>query len=425
VKKAPPGRHTDGGGLYLVVSPTGARRWVARLVVRGRRRDFGLGSAETISLAKAREIAAEYREAAWLGQDPRFSVGKKDKAHTFEDVARDYHAKKIMGKGRNGKHKTQWINTLETYAFPKIGHMDVAAIESGDIVGILDPIWESKHTTAGRVKQRIGVVMNWSKVMNYRTKENPVEALNSLYRTDAGKAGHFSAVKWKNAHEVFSKIRKKAEKKERENVGLLALQFVILTAARSGSVRFARWDHLDACQEEWAEYPHWHIPGDLMKTGKDFTIPLPRAVRDMLDAWRPHAPRSPLIFPSPSNPQKPLSDATMRKALQDFAPGATIHGWRSTFRDWIAEGTTGIDPHVAEAALAHSRGKTEAAYHRAAYFEKRIHLMDAWSRYLLTGMDYLGILAEDQWEEKQAFEKWADEQVEKEIQEREGLTPSS
>ncbi|WP_145953494.1 tyrosine-type recombinase/integrase [Oceaniglobus indicus] len=425
IKKASPGRHTDGGGLYLSVSPTGAKRWVARLTINGHRRDYGLGPAHTISLAKAREIAAEYREAAYLGLDPRFTIGRKDKALTFEEAAEQTHADLIKTKGKNGKHKDQWINTLRTYAYPSIGKMNVAHIESGDIVRLLKPIWDTKHETARRVKQRIGVVFNWAKVHNYRTAENPVPAIEAIYRTDKRKAGHFSAVPWRKADTIFQEMRAKADNRETEPVGLLALQFTILTASRSGPVRFARWDHLDTqAEEEWATCPHWHIPGELMKTGQDFTIPLSKAAQTLLAEWRKQAPKSDLIFPSPQNPRKPLSDATMRKALQEFAPGMTVHGWRSTFRDWLAEGAHGVEPHVADAALAHGRTKTDAAYHRAAYFEQRIFLMEAWSRYLLESQDDLTTLAQIQMAEEEAFQRYAEQEVEKEGNRKAGLMSS-
>ena len=192
-------------------------------------------------------------------------------------------------------------------------------------------------------------------------------------------------------------MQAEAEDKETKLVGLLALQFTILTASRSGPVRFARWDQLNTqTEEEWGGYPHWHIPGHLMKSGQDFTIPLSKAAQALLDDWRKQATKSDLIFRSPQDPRKSLSDATMRKALQQIAPGITVHGWRSTFRDWLAEGAHGVEPHVAEAALAHGRTKTEAAYHRAAYFEQRIFWMEAWSRYLIHGQDDRTTLAQIQ-----------------------------
>ena len=226
---------------------------------------------------------------------------------TFEEAAEQTHADLIKTKGENGKHKDQWINTLRTYAYPSIGKMNVAHIESGDIVRLLKPIWDTKHETARRVKQRIGVVFNWAKVHNYRTAENPVAAVEAIYKTNKNKAGHFAAVPWREADTLYRAMKSKLESKGRDSVGLLALQFTILTASRSGPVRLARWDQLNTeAKKEWATCAHWHIPGDMMKTGQDFTIPLSEAAQALLSEWSKQAPKSDLIFPSPQDPTKPL-----------------------------------------------------------------------------------------------------------------------
>lgn len=405
VKKAPVGRHTDGGGLYLVVSPTGARRWVTRLTLNGERRDFGLGPVHTIGLAEARQRAAEYRRAAYLGLDPRLDRAKAAGSISFKEAAKRAHEELILDQGRNGKHKKQWITTLETYAMPFIGNMDVADIQSGDIVRMLRPIWAEKHITAQRVKQRTGTVIDWAIVNNYRTADNPTgSVLKGLQRVKI-EPKHFSAVKYKDAPDVWVSMRKKASEADRRDlVGITALMFAILTVSRSKPVRFATWAQLDASQEDWAmRFPHWLIPPEGMKAGKGFAIPLSKLAQDLLVNWRKVAPKTDLIFPSPYNPHKPISDATMRKALQEHAPGMTVHGWRSTFTDWVAE-TSDVAPELSSTVLAHGRDKTDAAYRRTQYFEKRYPVMEAWARYLEHNNEYHTTLVELDHEEQDRAE---------------------
>lgn len=388
VKKAAPGRHTDGGGLYLVVDPSGARRWVARLTLKGKRRDFGIGPVQTIGLAEARERAAEYRRLAYLGMDPRLERAKGAGSISFKEAAKRVHEDLVLSHGRNGKHKKQWLSTLETYAFPKLGNMDVAHIKSSDVVDVLSPIWGKTHETARRVKQRIGVVMDWCISKNFRAADNPVGAVPRGLKRVKKVENHFAAVSWLDAPDVWAKIQEKADGLRRDEVvGLMALQFAILTVSRSGPVRMATWDQLDASKADWATAPHWHIPAAHMKAEQAFDIPLALATQTHLATWREMAPKTELIFPSPYNPNKPLSDATMRKALQSLAPGTTVHGWRSTFTDWLAE-RTDMGPEMGSVTLAHGRPKTDAAYRRTQYFDKRIVIMEAWSRYLLDGQCY-------------------------------------
>ena len=412
VKKAGPGRHTDGGGLYLVVDASGARRWVARLTLHGKRRDFGVGPVQTIGLAEARVKAAEYRRLSYLGLDPRLERPKAAGSISFADAARQVHADLILSHGRNGKHKKQWLSTLETYAFPKLGSKDVATIQSSDVIEALQPIWGKTHETARRVKQRISAVMDWAISKNYRTAANPVTSVLKGLAKVKMEESHFAAVRWRDAPDVWAKMQAKADTLKRDEVvGLMALQFAILTVSRSGPVRLATWAQLDASKAEWATLPHWHIPAEHMKGGKAFDIPLSQAAQTHLAAWRAMAPKTELIFPSPYYPNKPISDATMRKALQVIAPGMTVHGWRSTFTDWLAD-TTDVPPFMGEVVLAHGRPKTDAAYRRTQYFVKRLPLMEAWSRFLLHSQEYYETLHElhDEEEARRAAdaEYWAD-----------------
>lgn len=413
VKKAGPGRHTDGGGLYLVVDQSGARRWVARLTFKGKRCDFGLGPVQTIGLAEARERAAEFRRLVFVGLDPRLERAKAVGSISFAEAAKRAHADLVMGTGRNGKHKLQWYSSLETYAFPKLGKMDVSEIQSSDIIEVLQPIWVGTHVTAQRVKQRISKVIDWAIGKNYRKADNPIASVSSGLSTVKMEESHFAAVKWKNAPDVWAKIQAKADTLKRDEVvGLMALQFAILTVSRSGPVRLATWAQLDASNADWATHPHWHIPGDHMKGGKPFDIPLSLAARTHLETWRAMAPKTELMFPSPYNPSKPISDATMRKALQVIAPGMTVHGWRSTFVDWLAD-TTDVPPFMGEVVLAHGRPKTDAAYRRTQYFGKRLPLMEAWSRYLLHNQEYYETLHELHDEEEARLEADAEYWAEK------------
>lgn len=409
VKKAAQGRHTDGGGLYLVVDDSGARRWVARLTLNGKRRDFGIGPVQTIGLAQARERAAEYRRAAYLGMDPRLERAKAAGSISFKEAATRTHQELVLSHGRNGKHKKQWLSSLETYAFPKLGNMDVATIKSSDVVEVLQPIWGKKQETARRVKQRVGVVMDWCIAKNYRADDNPVSSVLRGLKRVKKVENHFAAVKWRDAPDLWTQMQKKADALRRDEVvGLMALQFAILTVSRSGPVRLATWDQLNASTEAWANRPHWHIPAAHMKADKAFDVPLSQAAQTHLATWRTMAPKSSLMFPSPYNPNKPISDATMRKALQALAPGMTVHGWRSTFTDWLAD-ESDMTPEMGFVVLAHGRAKTDAAYRRTQYFEKRVDMMEAWSRFLLTGDDYWSILTDMQQEEKAAEDAWTQE----------------
>lgn len=416
VKKAPKGRHTDGGGLYLVVDTSGARRWVARLTLNGQRRDFGLGPTSKVGLAEARDMAATYRRAAFLGFDPRLERPNANGSISFAEAAQRAHEELILRQGRNLKHKKQWITTLQTYVFPDLGKMDVAEIRSGDIVRVLRPIWTDKHPTAQKIKQRIGAVMDWAIANNYRLADNPITSVTKGLNRVTREPSHFAAVKHTDARDVWCQIlEKESHAKQKDLVGLLALKFTILTASRSKPVRHAKWSDIGACHEDWAEaFPHWLVPSGDMKAGKGFTIPLSKPAQVLLAQWREIAPRSELIFPSPYKPDRPISDATMRKVLQNIAPGMTVHGWRSTFTDWAAD-TTDISHEVVRTALAHGREKTDAAYRRTQYFEKRYPLMEGWARFLDHGYDYYLTLDELRLEQEEREKEAEDILVERHI----------
>jgi|TARA_R100000789_G_scaffold100498_1_gene111076 integrase len=372
VRSAPQGRHTDGGGLFLQVDASGAKRWVLRTVVRGRRRDFGLGSAKLVSLAEAREKAFDLRKIARTGGNPKVQTREDTgKATTFSELAYIVHKRKFKDNKSNGKHIAQWIRTLETYAFPVFGELSVTDVFQDEIEEAIDPIWNEKPETAKRVLQRIAVVFDYACGRGYRTTGNPAEGLLGSMRQQRQEPRHFTAIDYHDVADLMDQLR------PQKVVGSLALQFTILTALRSGSVRNASWEQFDDHLTEWT------IPARLMKTRKEFVVPITTHAREILLAARENRTKaSQLVFPSPSDPQKPLSDNTMRKLLQSHVPGVTVHGMRATFRTWAREDTNAPDD-VAEMVLAHSVGsKTAKAYNRATLVHERRKLLEKWGMWV-------------------------------------------
>lgn len=387
IANAKPGRHSDGGGLYLLVKPSGSRSWILRVQHKGRRRDFGLGSAivesitvdlplqsrKSLTLAQAREKARIGRELAKAGFNP--SAVWRAKAETvpsFKEAAQEYHAQ--VSKGwRNGKHGDQWIATLRAYAFPLLGDLTVDVIDARAIQRVLAPIWLSKGETARRVRQRIGVVLDYAHGKGWRETEAPMRAVNQLLGgIKQPKGGNFAAMPYKALPLFLAKLREGDL-----SVGRLALQFLILTAARSGEVRKARWRDIDP------EMSEWRIPPENAKTGRLHIVPLVPAALDVLTEIRGMFGIDPedLVFPGLSGP---MSDATLAKVLRtNGGINCTVHGFRSSFRDWAAE--SGFADAWAEAALAHTNpNRTESAYRRTTFFEQRRDtLMPAWAAFAL------------------------------------------
>lgn len=364
-----PGRYTDGDGLMLVVKPTGAKAWVVRLMSGGKRRDIGLGSLKVLSLAEARLKANEMRRQIAQGLDP---LAERRKVAvtipTFREAALLVHEEhKVAWK--NGKHQAQWINTLETYAFPALGARPVNVIEGPAIREVLQPIWLTKPETARRVRQRIGAVLDWSYAKGYRMTEAPMRSLSRGLPRQPRKDGHFAAMPWPEIPAFIARLR------ERVSVGRVALEALILTAARSGEVRGAIWDEVDL------DSGLWSVPAERMKMGRPHHVPLaPAAVDAFRRAEAFRAPCTKLVFPG-QQLKKAMSDMTLTKALRDAGLAFTVHGFRSTFRDWVAE-QTNYPGEVAEAALAHSiSNKVEAAYRRTDYLEKRRGLMREWAEF--------------------------------------------
>ena len=363
------GRYVDGDGLMLVVKPTGAQSWTLRVRIGGDRRDIGLGSAKVLTLAEARAKAAELRRDIARGIDPIAEKKKVvDPVPTFRDAAIRVHADH-KAAWKNGKHQAQWISTLETYAFPMIGDRPVDKIEGPLIRDVLAPIWLIKPETARRVRQRIGAVLDWSYVKGYRKTEAPMRSLSKGLPRQPRKDGHFAAMPYADVPKLIARLR------ERSSVGRLALEALILTAARSGEIRGATWSEVDL------DTGVWSVPAERMKMRRVHHVPLaPQAIDAFRRAEGLRVPCSDLVFPG-QKLKSPVSDMTLLKVMRDMETGVTVHGFRSAFRDWVAE-ETNYPGEVAEAALAHAiPNKVKAAYRRTDFLEKRRSLMREWATF--------------------------------------------
>ncbi|MES2698801.1 MAG: integrase arm-type DNA-binding domain-containing protein [Pseudomonadota bacterium] len=368
-----PGRYMDGDGLALVITAPQKGYWVLRATVNGRRRDIGLGSLDLVKLAEAREAAIDMRRDIQRGLDP-VAERKRQKIEilTFKAAAKKVHAEQTAS-WKNGKHQDQWLNTLESYAFPKLGDRLVNDIEGPLIREVLLGIWLSKPETARRVKQRIGVVLDWAYANGMRLTEAPMRSLNRALPRQPKKDGHFAAMPYEDVPAFIEHLHK------RNSVTRLALEFLILTAARSGEVRGAKWSEIDL------ESKLWTVPANRMKVGKKHTVPLTAAAINVLERARPfYAECSDLVFPG-RNVLRPLSDMTLLKVMRCAELPFTVHGFRSAFRDWAAERSS-YPGEVAEAALAHTvANRVEAAYRRTDYLDKRKLLMKDWADFVMPG----------------------------------------
>jgi len=364
-----PGRYSDGEGLMLKFAGAGRGSWIVRVQSDGKRRDIGLGTLADVSLTQARDAARLIRKETRAGVDV-LAQREKESTETpsFREAAYIVHEEhKVAWK--NGKHQTQWIRTLETFAFPSIGDRLVSDIGVPAIRDVLSPIWLTKPETARRVKQRIGSVLDWACAKGYREFEAPMRSVLRGLPRQPKKNGHFAAMPYPDVPAFMLSL------KQRSSVGRLALEFLILTAARSGEVRGVCWSELDLKKKLWT------IPAARMKAGNIHAVPLSAAAVDVVQRAREfRSPRSDLVFPG-QNPKRPLSDMTLLKILRDRNEEYTVHGFRSAFRDWVAE-KTDYPGEVAEAALAHTiANKVEAAYRRTDYLDKRKPLMKDWGEF--------------------------------------------
>ena len=369
---ANPGRYGDGRGLYLTVSPGGSKAWMLRIAIDGRRRDVGLGVYPTISLAKARQLAEAHRLAVAEGRDP-LADKRRAKMPTFREAALAVHAANLP-RWKNGKHTQQWLATLELYAFPVIGTLRVDRIERRDVLSILTPIWASKPETARRVRQRIRAVLKWAMAHDFVEHNAAGEGIDGALPAMPRTGAHFRAM-------PYAEIPAALDLVDDSPAGIAAkacLRFLILTAARSGEARGATWNEIDI------DAATWTIPPSRMKAGAEHRVPLSAAAVAALHRVEPLRDESNLVFPSTRKRGAALSDMTLTKLLRDcgLADRATVHGFRSSFRDWAAERTSA--PHaVMELSLAHAvGGAVEQAYTRSTLIDRRRALMDEWGAYL-------------------------------------------
>jgi integrase len=371
---------SDGGGLYLQISASGAKSWVFRYRDAGRLRELGLGAAHTFTLAEARKRATEQRKLRADGVDPiehrhaQRSKAKLDaaKAMTFRQCAEAYidaHRK----SWKNDKHAAQWPASLSAYAYPVFGDLPVLSIDVALVTKALEPIWRDKTETASRLRGRIETVLDWAKARGYRDGDNPARWRGHLdkllpARAKVQRVEHHAALPFTEIGSFMVPLR------EQDGMSALALQFLIQTATRTSEILNATWAEVDL------EAAIWVIPADRMKAGREHRVPLSKPAFALLRELHKHR-TSDFIFPS-AKPTRPLSNMAMLKLLARMGRAdLTVHGFRSTFRDWAAE-RTNFPREVAEHALAHSLpDKVEAAYRRGDLFDKRRHLMEAWARY--------------------------------------------
>lgn len=381
-KAKKPGRYADGNGLYLQVGPTGTKSWLFRYMINGRAREMGLGPVSLIPLAEARVAALETRRKVHEGIDPlaereeqqRQARIEQARAMTFSQCA-DAYIQAHRSSWRNDKHAAQWESTLKSYAAPVIGDLPVDAVDLPLVLAILEPIWRDKPETASRLRGRLETVLDWAAVRGLRQGDNPARWRGHLdkllpARAKVKRVEHHAALPYAEIGAFMAKLR------TREGIGSLALEFTILTAARTSEVLNATWGEIDR------DAAAWTVPGARMKAGREHRVPLsPRALAILTELGG--GGDMEFVFPG-NRAGKPLSNMVFLQLLKRMGyADLTAHGFRSTFRDWAAE-QTAFPREVAEAALAHVvADKVEAAYRRGDLFEKRRQLMEAWSFCLL------------------------------------------
>ena len=367
-----PGRYQDGAGLMLVVKESGARSWVLRIQADGKRRDVGVGSAADVTLAVARDKAVDLRKLYRAGRDP-LADRRADKLRTatipiFRDAAITTH-KENAASWRNVKHRADWLSSLERYAFPAIGDVRVDRIEAVTVRDVLLPIWLERPETARRVMQRIKMVLSWAASNKHCAALAFDRKTLSLPRQPQSD-GHFKAMPYGDVPAFAASLSG-----PNETVSRLALQFLILTAARSGEVRGAAWSEIDLKARTWT------LPANRMKAGKAHVVPLSDAALAVLDhASALRRDKDTLVFPAVSG--RPLSDMTLLKVMRDRELPFSVHGFRSAFKTWAVEATSFPDA-VSEAALAHiDANKVRAAYSRTDFRQQRTDQMAAWANFI-------------------------------------------
>jgi integrase len=369
-----PGRHSDGDGLYLVVDASGAKRWLYLFRWQSKLKEMGLGGLSAVSLSEAREKALAARQILKAGKNPieqkRTAKEERAAAVSFGAFAEEVVASLSQGF-RNDKHKAQWASTLRTYAGP-LWMKPIDEITTDHVLSVLTPIWQTKSETASRLRGRIERVLAAAKAKGLRTGGNP-----ALWRGHLDKLlparrkltrGHHAAMAFEEVPAFMADLR------DRDAIAGLALQFCILNASRSGEILGARWSEMDRKTKVWT------IPAMRMKAGVEHRVPLTDAALAILDQVEV-VRRGEYVFPG-QKPDRPLSIMAMEMMLRRMKVDVTVHGFRSSFRDWAGESTS-FPREIAETALAHVVGDaTERAYRRGDALEKRRALMEAWSAFI-------------------------------------------
>ena len=367
-----PGRYSDGGGLHLFVSKVGRKSWVLRITIDGRRRDIGLGGYPSVSLARAREKAADHRAAIAEGRDP---VADKHAPAmpTFREAAYIVHEAN-KPRWRNARHAAGWMQTLERHAMPVLGNALLDRIDRGRVLQVLTPIWTTRPETARRVRQRMRTVFRWGMAHGFMESNPAGEAIDGALPPMPKVKAHFRALPYQEVALALGTI----EASQASISAKLCFRYLVLTAARSGEARGATWDEIDLQDRVW------RIPSERMKAEVEHCVPLSVQALALLEEASALREDSGLVFPSPLKLGTPMSDMTLTKILRSvgLAERATVHGFRSSFKNWTLE-QTDTPWVVSEAALAHSLGNsTEQAYARSDLFERRRALMQLWADYL-------------------------------------------
>lgn len=375
VRSLGPGRHGDGNGLHLVVDSTGNRRWIVRTTIKGQknragkplRTDFGLGSADLVTLTDARARALEYRRLARSGLHPNFHGPKA--IPSFEELARQVHIERLT-TWKNAKHGQQWINTLSVYAFPKIGRLPVDSIEQPEVLAVLSPIWTEKHETARRVAQRIKTVLDVGRSKGFRTGENPVTTIQEgrILPKVRRKPKHHKSMDWRQVPSFY------ADLKLRSSMSAKALMFTCLAGSRTSEVLGMRWEELDFSERIWT------CPEERMKAGEEHRVPLTDEMLEILEPLK--AFRSDYVFEGQKR-NNPLSNMAMLMLLRRMGvESVTVHGFRTSLRVWCSE-VAMVPEEVSERSIAHKVGsEVERAYARTDLLERRRLLMESWSVYV-------------------------------------------
>ncbi|MYB50654.1 MAG: tyrosine-type recombinase/integrase [Acidobacteriia bacterium] len=366
---AKPGKYGDQHGLILRVMPSGSKQWVWRGMIRGKRTDLGLGGWPYVSLAEARQAAFDNRKLARAGGDP-LALKRRPDIPTFAEAVERVVAIHEPNWKDGARSAEIWRSSLGRYAIPRLGRKRVADIDTADVMAVLLPIWAGKRETARRVRQRIGAVMKWAVAQGYRFDNPAGDAIAAALPKNGVSKKHMQALPHGEVAGAIAKFRGSRAWRGTK----LALEFLVLTAARSGEVRGAEWSEVDLRAQTWT------VPGERMKMGKPHRVPLSARALDVLLESREVAGESGLVFPSVTG--RALSDSTLSKLCRESGVGCVPHGFRSSFRNWAAE-CSSAPREVCELALAHvNADRVEAAYMRTDLFEKRRELMQAWADYL-------------------------------------------